>query len=69
MALEYWEEMRTAGCAPNVVSYNGVISALASQGRAEEALSLYEELKDDKNLRPNRITFQVRRVFLWLRYE
>jgi pentatricopeptide repeat protein len=69
MALEYWEEMRTAGCAPNVVSYNGVISALASQGRAEEALSLYEELKDDKNLRPNRITFQVRKVFFWLRHE
>jgi pentatricopeptide repeat protein len=40
-----------------VVSYNGVISALATQGRAEEALSLLEEMKDN-NLKPNRITFQ-----------
>ena len=57
-ALDFWEEMGLAGCAPNIVSYNGVISALASQGRAEEALSLYEELKDN-GLQPNRVTFQV----------
>lgn len=40
-----------------------MISALASQGRAEEALSLYEELKDD-NLRPSRVTFQVRSILV-----
>ena len=57
-AMELIHDMRMANCIPNVVTYNGVISALATQGRAEEALSLFEEMKDD-NLRPNRITFQV----------
>ncbi len=60
-ALELLEEMRTSGCTPNVVSYNGVLSALSLQGRSEEALSLFEELKDD-NLKPIRLTFQVRIV-------
>jgi pentatricopeptide repeat protein len=60
-AQEYWEEMRSTKCAPNIVSYNGMISALASQDRAEEALSLYEELKDN-NLRPSCITFKVRSI-------
>jgi pentatricopeptide repeat domain-containing protein 1 len=59
--LELLEEMRTSGCTPNVVSYNGVLSALSLQGRSEEALSLFEELKDD-NLKPIRLTFQVRIV-------
>jgi pentatricopeptide repeat protein len=62
-AQEYWEEMRSAGCAPNIVSYNGMISALAGHGRAEEALSLYEELKDD-NLRPSHVTFQVSSILV-----
>ena len=55
--------MRSAGCARNLVSYNGMISALAGQGRAEEALSLYEELKDD-NLRPSHVTFQVSSILV-----
>lgn len=59
-ALDILEQMQMAdnNCAPNVVSYNGVISSLAIQGRAEEALSLFEEMKD-ANVKPNRITFQV----------
>lgn len=58
-AMELLEEMRNTGCTPNVVSYNGVLSSLALEGRAEEALSLFEELKDN-NLKPIRLTFQVR---------
>lgn len=56
-AIEYLEEMRASGCIPNVVSYNGVIASLANEGRAEEALSLFEEMKDE-HVNPNRITFQ-----------
>lgn len=58
-ALEILERMKEEAIVPNIISYNGVLSALASQSRAEEALSLFEELMDEK-LRPNAITFQVR---------
>ena len=44
-ALSLLEEMRAAGVAPNVISFNAAISACGKGGRWERALSLLEEMR------------------------
>ena len=52
-ALEILTEMKGHDCAPTIESYNGVIAALSSCGQAEEAVSVFREMKKEN---PNLMT-------------
>lgn len=66
-ALDILREMKSPpstefGCIANSIAYDGVISALASNGRDEEAIELFEEMKDS-GIAPTSTTYQVCRLF------
>lgn len=66
-AVAILEEMKSLSktekaCLPNAISYDGVISSLAANGLAIEAISLFEEMKD-ADINPTPITFQVRNQY------
>jgi leucine-rich PPR motif-containing protein len=44
-ALDLFLQMSDLGCSPNVVAYNGVISALCDNGDVEHSILIYEEMK------------------------
>jgi pentatricopeptide repeat protein len=45
VALGILDKMKELRCVPNAVTYLGVISTLAGEGRPEEAIQLFEEMK------------------------
>jgi pentatricopeptide repeat protein len=45
VALGILDKMKEIRCVPNAVTYLGVISTLATDGRPEEAIVLFEEMK------------------------
>ncbi|CAJ1940268.1 unnamed protein product [Cylindrotheca closterium] len=44
-ALGYFNAMESAGCIPNAVAFDGLISALGEKGDFEEAVKLYERTR------------------------
>ena len=44
-AIRLFQEMKSAGCIPNSVAYDGVISALCKQGNLDEIFAMYNEMK------------------------
>ena len=57
-ALELILEMKREGHIPTIVSYNGVIAALSSCGRPDDAVALFQEIRcEHPNLEPNFSTF------------
>lgn len=57
-ALEILTEMKACNCSPTISSYNGVIAALSSCGRADEAVSVFREMKKETpNLVPDFTSF------------
>ena len=54
-AVTFLDEMRSSvparRCNPNGVTYDGCMSALASEGRYREVIELYQEMKD-RNIEP-----------------
>jgi pentatricopeptide repeat domain-containing protein 1 len=45
-AMEYFQEMESAGCRANAVTYNGAVSALCGHGEVTRAVAMYEDMKD-----------------------
>ncbi|KAJ0974360.1 hypothetical protein J5N97_016325 [Dioscorea zingiberensis] len=45
--MRIFEEMRRQNVSPNVISYNSMSSGLCSEGKVEEALHMFEEMKVD----------------------
>ncbi|ONK78173.1 uncharacterized protein A4U43_C02F15270 [Asparagus officinalis] len=41
----------------NLVSWTTIITAFATHGMVKQALQLFEDMKNEKNIRPNRVTF------------
>jgi pentatricopeptide repeat protein len=58
VALAILDKMKEVRCVPNAVTYLGVISTLAMEGRAEEAIQLFEEMKAN-NIDPTEQIFSV----------
>lgn len=61
---------RAASCAPNVVTYNLALHALATAGRAGEARALFEAMLGDGTA-PNRATYNtlIDAYATWGRHE
>lgn len=59
MAIELLGKMKEKKCIPSIVTYNGVIAALASCSRADEAVFMFREVAQTNrtNLVPNFTTF------------
>lgn len=58
-ALAMLHEMESNDITPNTISYNGVISAMARQGRGHEAMSLYQQMRAKNLCRPTVHTYKV----------
>ena len=57
-SIEILKEMKAHNCEPTIMSYNGVIAALSSCGRADEAVSVFREMKKEHpNLVPDFTSF------------
>ncbi|PKA57208.1 Pentatricopeptide repeat-containing protein [Apostasia shenzhenica] len=54
-AERLWEEMRSAGVHPTVVSYGTVIEGLCSMSRPDQAMALFEEMRA-ASIDPNLLT-------------
>ena len=61
-ARDLFCEMKSAGCNPNSVAYDGVISALSKQGKLGEMLTMYREMKAN-GIRPTVVTLTVSRKY------
>jgi pentatricopeptide repeat protein len=59
VALHLLDEMKESSCPPNDISYLGVLSALAYDGRAHDAVELFQEMKE-YGVRTNTKVFLVR---------
>ena len=58
IAFELFDEMKSAGCIPNSVVYDALISALSSDGDADRAILMYEDMKRN-GLKASPVTFKV----------
>ena len=60
-AISLFQDMKSAGCKPNSVAYDGVISALCKQGNLDEILFLYNEMKS-RGIDATVVTMSVSRL-------
>lgn len=62
-AVKAWEEMKSRGCRPTIVSYTAFIKVLFDHGRPREAARVYKEMLE-VGLTPNCQTYTVLMEYL-----
>lgn len=58
-ALDLLKEMQRANCKPNLLTYLGVLSAMATAGKTDTALELWDEMKTKHGIMRNKQVFST----------